>query len=123
MIIKYGFVGDRAVIYVPDNTQWEIITRSVNDKGYEDYGLYLIVDGKERILSEADSWCSGRNIPEYEIGALHEDVVDVVFKQMAGDSEVRGIDIEEIIAELLNATYEKRWKEMGYIEVDANGHW
>ena len=123
MIIKYGFVGDRAAIYVPDNTQWEIITRSVNDKGYEDYGLYLIVDGKERILSEADSWCSGRNIPEYEIDALHEDVVDVVFKQMAGDSEVRGIDIEEIIAELLNATYVRRWKEMGYIEVDANGHW
>lgn len=123
MIIKYVFCGDRAVVYIPGNAQWEIISRSVNDKGYDDNGLYLIVDGKERSLSDADAWCSGRSIPEYEIGTLHEDVVDTVFKRMAGDLALRVIDIEEIIAELLTAKYEKRWAERGYIELSGDGSW
>ena len=123
MIIKYGFCGDRAVVHIPDSIQWEIISRSINDKGYDDYGLYLLVDGKERILSDADLWCSGRNIPEYEVWALHEDVIDAISKRMADDSDLRVIDVEEIIAELLSGKYEKRWIEKGYIELSADGSW
>lgn len=123
MIIKYEYIGDRAVVYIPDDAQWEIITRSVDEKGYEDNGLYLIVNGEERSLSDAEAMCAGRSLPEYEIGALHGDVVDAVFRRMADDPQLRAIDIEEIIAELLTSKYEKRWAEKGYIELRADGSW
>ena len=123
MIMKYQFAGTRGVVYIPDNTHWEIMTRSVNDSGYDDNGLYLIVDGQEYGLSDADAWRAGRSIPEYEIGALHEDVVNAVFKRMVDDSALRAIDIEEIITELLTAKYEKRWAERGYIKLQTDGSW
>ena len=123
MIIIYSFIGDRAIVSIPESVQWEIVSRSFDDKGDDDNGLYLVIDGKERCLSVADAWCSGRNIPEFEIGALHEDVVGLIFAKMTEDSSLRMIDIDRIISELLATKYEKRWAERGYIEMRADGSW
>ena len=123
MIVKYSFLGDVSIVCIPEGVQWEFASRSFNDKGNEVYGLYLIVGEKEYTISEADTWCSGRDIPDYEVGFLHESVMDVIFGMMSEKPELKVIDMEEIIHEMLSSEYRQRWVEKGYIQPDENGHW
>ena len=124
MIIKYEFAGEKAVVFIPDNVQWEIISRCIDDRGYDDNGLYLIVDGKERTLEAGDAWSGGaRTIPDFEVSCLHEEVIDVIAERMANNPDLRIIDINEIIEGLISSEYYKRWLEKEYIKPDANGRW
>lgn len=122
MVIKYTFILDSAIVYIPDNVQWEIFTRSFNARGNEDFGLYLLVGSKEYVLSDADSWCSERNIPYYEIGDLYNDAVTVIMTKFAENPNLLVIDIDEIIHKLVGEKYEDLWLAKGYIEI-KDGVW
>jgi len=124
MIIKYEFAGDKAVVFIPDNVQWEIVNRCFNDKGFDDNGLYLVVDGQERTLEAGDAWSGGdKKIPDFEVSCLHEEVIDVIAERMANHPDLRIIDINEIIDGLISSKYYKRWLEKEYIKPDAKGCW
>lgn len=123
MIIKYEFVCDKTALYIPDNVQWEIFTRRVNGEGYEDYGLYLLVDGVERMLADVDKWRDGTNIPKEAISDMHEEVIDVIVQKISNDPNLQVLDIESIIDELIFQKYEKIWVERGYIKLAPDGSW
>lgn len=116
MVIKYGFLTDCGLVFLPDNAPWEIFCRDVSPSGYEDNGLYLRFDGEERALSDAGVMCCGRSLPGEEIRRLHEDAVNTIYRRMAEDPGLRVIDIDAIITELLRSGYEARWVEQGWME-------
>lgn len=123
MLIKYEYIGDRVIMNVPDNSYWEIRFKLFNDGGLDDYNLYLIMDDREIELRDTDYWCSGRDLPYTEVGALYEEIVEVIAERIAREPNLKLIDIDAIEAELIASKYEKRWLEKGFIKLAADGSW
>lgn len=123
MIIKYTFIGDRFVVSIPDNMPWEIFSRYLDRGCYEDCGLYLLFNGEERSLSDADSLCAGRTLPESEIGRMHEEVVESIAERLAADPGMPVLDIDKIVSEVMTTKFEQYWAKRGYIKMDENGNW
>ena len=125
MILKYEDIGDRVIMNLPDSACWEIRFRLFGeDTGCDDYNLYLIYGDKEIVLRDTEYWCQGRrDLPYTAVGALYEEIVEVIGKKLALDPDLRIIDIEAIEEELIAAKYEKKWIEKGYIKPSDNGSW
>ena len=124
MIIKYEYIGDKIIVNVPDNAYWEIRFRLFDkDTGADDYNLYLIFGDKEFVLRDTEYWCQGRKLPYTAVGALYEEIIEVIAERIALNPDLKFLDIEAIESELIESKYEKKWLEKGYIEVDANGRW
>ena len=124
MIIKYDYIGDQVIVNVPDSSYWEIRFRLFDDNtGDDDYNLYLILGDKEFTLRDSDYWCQGRDLPYTAVGALYEEIVEVIAEQIAKDPNLKFIDIGAIESELIDSKYQKAWLEKGYIKLDADGSW
>ena len=125
MLIKYEYIGDRVIVNVPDSSYWEIRFKLFDDDtGVEDYNLYLIFGDKEFVLRDTDYWCQGRrDLPYRAVGALYEEIVDVIAQRIAEDPNLKFLDIEAIEAELIETKYQNKWLEKGYITLTADGSW
>ena len=125
MFIRYDEIGDQVIANIPDSTYWEIRFRLfTEDTGDDDYNLYLIVGDREITLRDTDYWCQGRlALPYQAVGALYEEMVNVITEKIASDPTLKFIDITEIEAELIASKYEREWLDNGYIKLDANGCW
>ena len=124
MLIKYEYIGDKVVVNAPDNSYWEIRFKLFDCEGNEDYNLYLIIGEKEFMLRDVDYWCQGRwNLPYTAVGALYEEMVEVIAKRIACEPNLKVIDVEAIESELLESKYKKKWLEKGFIELAADGSW
>ena len=123
MYVKYEFIGDKALVNVPDSSLWEIRFRMFSDEG-DDFGLYLIVNGEAFELRNTDFWCQGRpSLPYTAVGDLYEQIVETVAQRIAADPELRLIDIDAIETELIETRFAKLWLEKGFVKRDKNGSW
>ena len=116
MIFKYTYLLDSGFFNIPQNVVWSLELK------YD--SLYLDINGKQHLLREADSYCSGRpNLPDWEVIALYKEMVEVVLQKITAEEFIKYIDIDEIETELLRTKYETLWLENGYIELSENGSW
>ena len=123
MIVKYESIGDKYIVNFPKDSHWEIYMKTIDERGDEVHELCLFVNGKEHILSDAETWCTGRNIPESEIDLLHEDVIDKILEQINNNPDLPCIDIEKIIDEVVTIEYKERWLNMRFIKLSPGGSW
>lgn len=122
MIVKYEFI-EKYIVNIPKDSHWEIYMSMFDEKGFEMYELCLYANGKEYIMSNAEIWCTGRNIPESQIGCLHEDVIDKIFEHVSNNPDQQCIDIDKIIDELITKEYKDHWLDKKYIELSLDGSW
>lgn len=124
MFIQFDDIGDRRLIHLPDSAYWELRFRLFDEKGNDDYGLYLILGEEEILLRDTDTLCQGRPELHYRaVGALYEAMVERVGERLAADPMPRIVDIDAIESELLEEKFYQQWLKKGYIQPDANGHW
>ena len=116
MIFKYTYLLDSGFFYIPQNAVWSLELK------YD--SLYLDINGKQHLVREADSYCSGRpNLPDWEVIALYKEMVDVVLQKIITEESIKYIDIDAIESELLRTKYEALWLQNEYIELSENGSW
>ncbi len=118
MIVTYKAFGTKGLVFVPDTSKWEILSRSLPTAA-----LVLVVDGAEYPLADADGWCQGRALPISEIESLYDDTVDRILQSLTETPDLRALEIEKFLDELLEEKYVSRWAECGYITLDENGDW
>ena len=124
MFIQFDDIGDRRLIHLPDSARWELRFRLFDDKGNNDYGLYLFLDEEEISVRDTDTLCQGRpELPYTAVGLLYAAIVDRVAERITSDPTLRLIDIDAIEAELLEEKFYQQWLNKGFIQPDANGHW
>lgn len=115
MIIKYSNpCGEKAIVYIPDNVHWEIIRCPDLDSTEHSYQLHLIIDEKEHLLDDMESWDTHSNVPPQEIFDLFGDIVDNVAEQLLGNSNLQLLDIDKIIEEIISKKYTQKWTDNGY---------
>ncbi len=124
MLFKYTYIGDQVIVNVPDHELWELRFMLFDDDGYDNYNLYLIYRDKKTEIRETDFWTQGRpNLPYSAVGALYEEIVEVVCERLAGNPNLKIIDIDAIEDELIAQKYEKIWLDKNYVTKDSNGRW
>lgn len=119
MFFRFEFIGDETLVYIPDSTPWRIIQKSYE----EDFGIYLLYDNNEIHIRDLDRYCSGRDIPEFEVQDLYTDLVDKIMELVIADNPPSCICFEDVENQLLTEKYYKRWCDKGYITPDSNGTW
>lgn len=123
LIIRFEFIGDENLICIPDTVPWRIVCKFCDNTGYDDYGLYLILNGEEIQLRDAETLCSGRNIPLDAVGELHYDMINEISKKLIETPKTEFICLEDLESDLLKSKYEELWISKGYIHPDKNGAW
>lgn len=122
LFISYQDCGDQVLLNLPETAVWGIRFRMYNARGYEDYGLYLSIEGQTYCLRDTDAWCQGRpDLPESAVGKLYAEMLDQIAKQIA-EQKVNFIDVQDIETTLISK-HEKIWTEKGYIQPGLNGNW
>ena len=91
MYIKYEYIGDRSLLYIPPGKPWSLRFLMFNDDGDEDYSVYLTVgDSKPICVLEVDLFCQGSpNLPYYAVGHLYEDLIDLAAEELADNPRSR----------------------------------
>ncbi len=124
MFIKYENCGDNIILNVPDSEMWQICYRLLDEKGYDDCSLYLIIADKTILLRDGEDWWNGRpDLPCFAVGELYEEIVEVIFAKIENEPNLKVIDITSIEYQLIKEKYEKKWLEKGYVTADNNGSW
>ena len=121
MYIKYEFIGDRNLIFIPDNKLWSLRFRMFDEDGNEDYSVYLTVEGSDPIrILDVDQFCQGNpDLPYYAVGHLYEDLIDTAAEQIRTNPAECVLDISDLVSQLVLSKYKAIWVEKGYIP----SHW
>ena len=123
MLIRFQLMGEDNLISIPDTMPWRLVRKLFDNDGYDDYGLYLILNGEEIQLRDAQELCDGRDIPLSAVGQLHYDMIDEIIRLLIETPKTEFICLEDLEAELLQNKYKKLWIDKGYIHPDENGIW
>ena len=120
MYIKYEYIGDRSLIYIPPGKPWSLHFLMFNDNGDEDYSVYLTVDdGKPICILEVDLFCQGNpGLPYYAVGHLYEDLIDLAAEELSDNPSLPVLDIPALVRRLVETKYRDLWFKKGYIPAD-----
>lgn len=116
MIIKYEYIGSKHLVFIPENTRFDIVYQLFDEEGDEDYSVYLKIHGEPPIpLLEVDALCQGRPaLPAHGVGALHEMVVDSMILYLLADRPI--IDVDGILHAHLDTGVAADWLERGWLQ-------
>lgn len=120
MYIKYDYIGDRTLLYLPPDKLWSLRFRMFDEDGDEDYSVYLTVDDGEPIcVLDVDLFCQGSpNLPYYAVGHLYEDLIDAAADLLVRDPDLPLLDIPSLARRLVDTKYRDLWFRKGYIPAD-----
>ena len=124
MYIKYEFIGDRNLLFIPSGKHWSLRFLMFDEDGNEDYSVYLTVEGDKPIrVLDVDLFCQGNpDLPYYAVGHLYEDLVNLAAEQLANGPLLLLLDIPDLVRHLVETKYRALWSERGYVPPDWNGY-
>ena len=120
MYIKYEYIGDRNLLYIPPGKLWSLRFLMFNEDGDEDYSVYLTVDdGKPICILEVDLFCQGNpGLPYYAVGHLYEDLIDLAAEALSDNPSLPVLDIPALVRRLVGSKYRDLWFKKGYVPAD-----
>ena len=117
MYIKYDYIGERTLLYLPPGQHWSLQYRMFTDDGCGDFSVYLTADGIDPItVLDADLFCQGTpDLPCHVVGHLYEELIDTVAKGLANNPNAIFVDIPILVHQLVDTKYRDLWIQKGYI--------
>lgn len=124
MYIKYEFIGDRNLLFIPSGKHWSLRFLMFDEDGSEDYSVYLTIEGDKPIrILDVDLFCQGNpDLPYYAVGHLYEDLIDLAAEQLASGPILLLLDIPDLVRHLVETKYRAIWCERGYVPPDWSGY-
>ena len=124
MYIKYEFIGDRNLLFIPSGKPWSLRFLMFDEDGSEDHSVYLTIEGNKPIrVLDADLFCQGNpNLPYYAAGHLYEDLIDLAAEQLSSGPILLLLDIPDLVRHLVDTKYRALWSERGYVPPDWSGY-